>query len=56
MNELMIIIFALATIRTLAPLMEQENWSFGKVLLAVSMCWAFWHLLSNCATITFNGL
>jgi len=56
MNELMIIVFGLATIRTLTPLMKQENWNSGSLLLAISMCWAFWHLLANCATITFNGL
>jgi TRAP-type C4-dicarboxylate transport system permease small subunit len=56
MNELMIIVFGLAVVRTLTPLIKKENWNFGSLLLAISMCWAFYHLLFNCATITFNGL
>lgn len=53
MNELMIIIFGLATVRTLMPLADENNWKLAKIILAVSMCWAFWHLLHNCLTITF---
>lgn len=56
MNELMIIVFGLATIRAIKPLAEPENWKFGKITVALTMCWAFWHLISNCATITFSGL
>lgn len=53
MNELMIIIFGLAVIRTLSPLAKKENYKIGNILNAVTMCWAFWHLIANCATITF---
>jgi hypothetical protein len=56
MNELMIIVFGLAVVRTLTPLAKKENYSIGSVLLALITCWAFYHLLVNCATITFNGL
>jgi len=56
MNELMIIIFGLATVRAVYPLSKKENYSVGSILVAVSMVWAFYHLLANCATITFNGL
>lgn len=55
MNELMIIIFGFAVIRTLTPLMKKENFSASTIFLAVITCWAFYHLLFNCATITFNG-
>jgi hypothetical protein len=54
MNELMIIIFALAVVRSAAPLRKKENFNFATILIAILMCWAFWHLLANCATITFN--
>ena len=54
MNKLMIIILGLAVVRTLTPLVNQENWTFFKVANAVTMCWAFYHLLFNCATVTFN--
>ena len=55
MNELMIIVFGLATIRSLTPLMKTENWNFEKIFVAFGMCWAYWHLLANCANITFNN-
>ena len=54
MNELMIIVFGLATIRTLTPLTKTENFTFVNIFLSATMCWAFWHLLANCANITFN--
>ena len=56
MNELMVIIFGLAVVRTISPLTERENYKFGRILVAATMVWAFYHLLFNCATITFNGL
>lgn len=55
-NELMVIIFGWAVIRTLRPLAKKENYSLSSVLRAALMCWAFYHLLFNCATFTFNGL
>jgi hypothetical protein len=54
MNELMIIIFGLAVVRTLTPLTKKENFSIGSVFLCLITCWAFYHLLFNCANITFN--
>ena len=54
MNELMVIIFGMAVVRTLTPLADPEKISVGSLFLAGSMCWAFWHLLANCATITFS--
>jgi hypothetical protein len=51
---MMIIIFGLATIRTLVPLAKKENFTFGSIALATTMCWAYYHLLVNCATITFS--
>jgi len=54
MNELMIIIFGLAVVRTISPLADKDNHSFASFLLAGSMIWAFYHLIANCATITFT--
>ena len=56
MNELMIIAFGLAVVRTLTPLIKKENFKLPTIFLAFTTCWAFYHLLFNCATITFNGL
>tara|TARA_R110000764_G_scaffold72464_3_gene148628 strand:+ start:6511 stop:6681 length:171 start_codon:yes stop_codon:yes gene_type:complete len=56
MNEIMIILFGLATIRTITPLKDGENWDIPHLLLAGSTSWAFYHLIANCATISFNGL
>ena len=56
MNEIMIIIFGLATVRAISPLAKKENYNVGSILLAGSMAWAFYHLLANCATISFNSL
>ena len=56
MNELMIIVFGLAVVRTLTPLIKKENFKLSTILVAIMTCWAFYQLLFNCATITFNGL
>lgn len=56
MNELMIIIFGLAVVRTLTPLIKKDNFNVATISVAVMTCWAFYHLLFNCAKITFNGL
>jgi hypothetical protein len=56
MNELMIIVFGLAVVRTLTPLIKKENFKLSTIFVAFITCWAFYHLLFNCATITFNGL
>tara|TARA_R110001606_G_scaffold383774_1_gene546198 strand:- start:410 stop:571 length:162 start_codon:yes stop_codon:yes gene_type:complete len=52
MNELMIIVFGLAVVRTLHSLANPDNYSIGNIFVAVVTCWAFYHLLFNCATIT----
>jgi uncharacterized protein YegL len=54
MNELMVIVFGLAVIRTITPLTEQENWNIPKLSVAISTSWAFYHLLTNCANITMS--
>ena len=54
MNELMIITFGLAVVRTLTPLMDKEKINFSSLFMASTMCWAFYHLLSECATITIQ--
>ena len=54
MNELMIVVFGLAVVRTLTPLIKKENYNFATISVAVTTCWAFYHLLFNCASITFN--
>ncbi len=54
MNELMIIIFGLAVIRTLTPLIEKKNFNIPTITVATMTCWAFYHLLFNCATISFK--
>ncbi len=56
MNELMIIVFGLAVVRTLTPLIKKENYNVGSVCVALMTCWAFYHLLFKCAKITFNNL
>ena len=53
MNELMLIVFGLAVIRALVPL-AKDDYSGGQLFVAVTMCWAYYHLLFNCITITIN--
>lgn len=56
MNELMLIFIGLAVVRSIMKTFEDtENIhrKIGSVLVAISMCWSFYHLLFNCATITF---
>lgn len=54
MDELMIIVFGLAVVRTLVPLAKKENYNFSTIFVAVVTCLAFYHLLFNCITITFE--
>jgi len=45
MNELMIIVFGLAVVRTLTPLIKKENFKLPTIFVAFITCWAFYHLL-----------